>query len=715
MSIWDTIGGDAFGIRQADAWRKMAVELLDKLGYKRISAGPLPGSIVVEGPQLKPAETGKARRWLVLCRLEQDPPVISVQDLISYIYSIEAQGVIGFDFPGTNAQQKSKFESLPDSFAYDCFAPKEVVKDKVTDPEEKKEYSRLYKRLELVARARHAITGYRRPVLFVMGFVFLWILVATGVQYGWWGPVIFYLILLGVVFVVSLFFNVTATLVKAWGPYVVGLVGIPVVLSWLVGPYNGWRDLVLSLVIFAGVSLFGSRLVSPVVSRVRRPDPARQQEAQRIWRRRAKAAGWLIITWVAISAADAWLGPNWWSPIKPLAKPRSVELKAERSNVTKPRVGLALSGGGYRAALYHAGVLAALDDRDINIPVGALATVSGGSIIGGYYALGGDPDLFREAVSQGRFNLKRELFGIHNLLRLPCPGRIPIKGLELLWFCSFGRDDVQRALLNKNLFDKITLKDLVTNNNSLRWIIAGTDLVTGQAIGFSADGIIRCDQAAPRAGVEQGTLPNTRTKCSSSKLGELEKLQVAKLVAASGAFPGAFQAATFSDSGGLGEIQIADGGLTDNFGFALLASAHKIGPSWEFDLILVSDGSQSLKRGVKKRGISQLMRAMDVVYASAGIEPVSSENRPRVIRLSPQLLDSDDKQVMEHIAEFFFRRDQKLTVADVEKRVKQCNQVFLETTTLKDQFHPDEAQCIYDLGFYLVVANFPSITAALHR
>jgi hypothetical protein len=91
-SIWDTIGGDAFGIRQADAWRKMAVELLDKLGYKRISAGPIPGSIVVEGPQLKPAETGKARRWLVLCRLEQDPPVIRVQDLISYISNIEAQG-----------------------------------------------------------------------------------------------------------------------------------------------------------------------------------------------------------------------------------------------------------------------------------------------------------------------------------------------------------------------------------------------------------------------------------------------------------------------------------------------------------------------------------------------------------------------------------------------------------------------------------------------
>src|SRR3712207_3868140 len=43
-----------------------------------------------------------------------------------------------------------------------------------------------------------------------------------------------------------------------------------------------------------------------------------------------------------------------------------------------PRVAMAVSGGGYRAALFHAGVLAGLGC--IRVPVTALSTVSGGSI-----------------------------------------------------------------------------------------------------------------------------------------------------------------------------------------------------------------------------------------------------------------------------------------------------------------------------------------------
>lgn len=51
------------------------------------------------------------------------------------------------------------------------------------------------------------------------------------------------------------------------------------------------------------------------------------------------------------------------------------------------KVGLALSGGGFRAALYHIGVMARLADMDVLRSVEALSTVSGGSIIGAYYYL----------------------------------------------------------------------------------------------------------------------------------------------------------------------------------------------------------------------------------------------------------------------------------------------------------------------------------------
>lgn len=48
-------------------------------------------------------------------------------------------------------------------------------------------------------------------------------------------------------------------------------------------------------------------------------------------------------------------------------------------------IGLALSGGGYRASLFHLGVMARLADEGLLKEVGALSTVSGGSIVGAFY------------------------------------------------------------------------------------------------------------------------------------------------------------------------------------------------------------------------------------------------------------------------------------------------------------------------------------------
>ncbi|MFN0176923.1 MAG: patatin-like phospholipase family protein [Saprospiraceae bacterium] len=56
-------------------------------------------------------------------------------------------------------------------------------------------------------------------------------------------------------------------------------------------------------------------------------------------------------------------------------------------NTTKGKVGLGLSGGGHRAALFHIGVLAALAERDVLRHVEVLSCVSGGSIAGAYYYL----------------------------------------------------------------------------------------------------------------------------------------------------------------------------------------------------------------------------------------------------------------------------------------------------------------------------------------
>jgi len=51
------------------------------------------------------------------------------------------------------------------------------------------------------------------------------------------------------------------------------------------------------------------------------------------------------------------------------------------------RIGLALSGGGYRAAAYHLGTLRALHKLGILGNVDIISSVSGGAIIAAYYAL----------------------------------------------------------------------------------------------------------------------------------------------------------------------------------------------------------------------------------------------------------------------------------------------------------------------------------------
>lgn len=55
--------------------------------------------------------------------------------------------------------------------------------------------------------------------------------------------------------------------------------------------------------------------------------------------------------------------------------------------LVRGRVGLALSGGGFRAAFYHLGVLARLAEVDALRHVEVLSTVSGGSIVGAMYYL----------------------------------------------------------------------------------------------------------------------------------------------------------------------------------------------------------------------------------------------------------------------------------------------------------------------------------------
>lgn len=70
--------------------------------------------------------------------------------------------------------------------------------------------------------------------------------------------------------------------------------------------------------------------------------------------------------------------------------------------IEEKKIGLALSGGGYRAAAYHIGTLRALHKLGILENVDVISSVSGGSITAAYYALNKEKDMksLRETSSQ---------------------------------------------------------------------------------------------------------------------------------------------------------------------------------------------------------------------------------------------------------------------------------------------------------------------------
>jgi len=54
------------------------------------------------------------------------------------------------------------------------------------------------------------------------------------------------------------------------------------------------------------------------------------------------------------------------------------------------KIGLSLSGGGYRATIYHLGTIRKLKEMNLLDKVDVISTISGGSITGAYYGLKGD-------------------------------------------------------------------------------------------------------------------------------------------------------------------------------------------------------------------------------------------------------------------------------------------------------------------------------------
>jgi predicted acylesterase/phospholipase RssA len=387
-------------------------------------------------------------------------------------------------------------------------------------------------------------------------------------------------------------------------------------LFWLVPKDNYFRDVLIivggaSLGLVLGECLFG---VVPIAERDGWSFLAR-------FRRRTLYVAFLS-AWLSVSFID-WVFRN------------EITLNSDRFRTLKKsskfddvRVGLCLSGGGYRAALLHSGVVAQLEK--LEIPIHCISSVSGGSIFAAFYESGGAPEEFLNAVIQRRFNLKRRLLLFQNLMRLPAPLEMPWSGTRILGKLDFNRRDLQEEMLDQLFLDKRKLgEESSTAPLSPDWVICTTDINHGWQVGFTKDKIFMLGLKLTQAG---------------SLLDEAHPngISVSRAVSLSGGFPGAFPAwparLVVDGSHGISanprDVLLADGGIIDNLGIKLLVGLRshqkktslKSNSNWNVNLIIVSNGGEMLGGQHKAGNLSDVRRSYDI---SSGLEASRAEEERR--------------------------------------------------------------------------------------
>lgn len=155
------------------------------------------------------------------------------------------------------------------------------------------------------------------------------------------------------------------------------------------------------------------------------------------------------------------------------------------SSVKRPRIGLALGGGGSRGAA-HVGVLQVLKEE--NIPIDLIAGTSIGSVVGGFYAAGKPIDEIAELFLKNIFTKEFTPMPALRLatepaeLMLRLVGYKPYDGLYYGW--KF-RGYVNKAITTKSI-----------EQLSLPYAAVVTDVVTGKSCRLTSGDIALAMQAS---------------------------------------------------------------------------------------------------------------------------------------------------------------------------------------------------------------------------
>jgi predicted acylesterase/phospholipase RssA len=383
---------------------------------------------------------------------------------------------------------------------------------------------------------------------------------------------------------------------------------------------------------------------------------------------------WNLVRWpVAVSAAfwivlSVGVGVSDWIRDILTDAPKQERLSARAidpryADTTQLRVGVALSGGGYRAALMHAGVLHMIDS--LGIPVRAMSTVSGGSIVGAHYVLGGSPAQFLEAALDKRLSLARRIFRPWTFAKLVAYTRYGTSDYFILPFGDYNRTHVQAQLLDEVFYRQAKHRhETDADGNRIELMLCMTDIVNSAMIGVTPHGYLEQVVNPPTARFNFMARPlpielgDFRRNDPTALPGERN---LAMLVAASGAFPGAFKPLRVSVVNASGSrtdtvrMVLADGGMADNLGLVLLYTARHLVRNrtvtqamhisdeavqavnrWDVNFVIASDGSALSAPVIPASGIEEMGSSINLVSrASAGERLAGEYENPPTVLLSP--------------------------------------------------------------------------------
>ncbi len=285
--------------------------------------------------------------------------------------------------------------------------------------------------------------------------------------------------------------------------------------------------------------------------------------------------------------------------------PTSPSLIAEKAHdfqwdghVLEPGVALALSGGGFRAMLFHAGALTRLNEIGILSGVARISSVSGGSIASGYLAciwsrLGspnalGAFDQFQQKFVEPILGFSRQRIDIGDILT----GLLP-------WTSAA---DQVAASYDSALFHNITLQAIPDRP---QFVFCATNMQTGVLWRFSK--LYAGDYLVGR--IDRPNVPLSKAVTASSAFPPFLSPLVLTLPAGSITdWPGqpteterAIDPTPFRS-----HVLLTDGGVYDNHGVEAVVKRYMT--------LLVSDGGAPFRRSadLDTDPIRQLQRVVDV-------------------------------------------------------------------------------------------------------